>query len=104
MDESLNRDLYEQIVRGIADSRKKSEQEIRGLIDDGPFMPEDALHAGLIDDVAYEDQVEEKLRAGDRTSHVDGEDYARVSTTSIGLDRGPRIAVIHAADAIAGGK
>src|SRR5919201_6850005 len=52
MDESLNRDLYEQIVRGIADGRKKSEQEIRGLIDDGPFMPEDALHAGLVDDVA----------------------------------------------------
>ena len=29
MDESLNRDLYEQIVRGIADGRKKNEAEIR---------------------------------------------------------------------------
>src|SRR5216117_1487404 len=29
MDESLNRDLYEQIVRGIADGRKKKEQDIR---------------------------------------------------------------------------
>jgi len=68
-------------------------------------VPEDALHAGLIDDVAYEDQVEDKLRGGgDRTSRVDGDDCARVSTTSMGLDRGPRIAVIHAAGAIAGGK
>src|SRR5581483_1163601 len=39
MDESLNRDLYEQIVRGIADGRKKNEGEIRQLIDQGPFLP-----------------------------------------------------------------
>src|SRR6516162_9641385 len=57
MDESLNRDLYDQIVRGIADGRKKNDAEIRQRFDEGPFLPEDALHAGLIDDVAYEDQV-----------------------------------------------
>src|SRR5947209_4525914 len=57
MDESLTHDLYDQIVRGIADGRKKNEAEIRQRFDDGPFLPEDALHAGLIDDVAYEDQV-----------------------------------------------
>src|SRR5947208_2875636 len=45
MDESMNRDLYEQIVRGIADGRKKSEADIRALIDQGPFLPEDALSA-----------------------------------------------------------
>ena len=64
MDESLNRDLYEQIVRGIADGRKKNEADVRALIDEGPFLPEDALRAGLVDDVAYEDQVDDKLRAG----------------------------------------
>src|SRR6266849_2032596 len=64
MDESLNRDLYEQIVRGIADGRKKKDTEVRALLDEGPFLPEDALRSGLIDDVAYEDQVEEKLRPG----------------------------------------
>ena len=65
MDESLNRDLYEQIVRGIADGRKKNEADVRALFDDGPFLPEDALRAGLVDDVAYEDQVDEKLRGGE---------------------------------------
>ncbi len=104
MDESLNRDLYEQIVRGIADGRKKSEAEIRALIDDGPLLPEDALRAGLVDDVAYEDQVDEKLRSGDRVTRLDSDDYARVSLTSLGLNKGPRIAVIYAAGAIAGGK
>src|SRR5213596_3384794 len=32
MDESLNRDLFEQIVHGIADGRKKHDEEIRALI------------------------------------------------------------------------
>lgn len=104
MDESLNADMYEQLVRGIADGRKKNEAEIRALIDDGPFLPEDALRAGLIDDVAYEDQVDDKLRAGARLQHVESDDYARVSTSSVGLNKGPRIAVIYAAGSIAGGR
>src|SRR5947207_8144210 len=104
MDESLNRDLYEQIVRGIADARKKKEEDIRDLIDDGPFMPEDALRAGLVDDVAYEDQVDETLRSGDRVTRMDGQDSARISLTSLGLNKGPRIAVIYAAGAITSGK
>jgi protease-4 len=104
MDEALTHDLYDQLVRGIADSRKKNEAEMRTILDSGPFLPEDALHAGLIDDVAYEDQVDEKLRAGERRSQIDGDDYARISTSSLGLDRGPRIAVIHVAGAITGGR
>src|SRR5262245_61050641 len=104
MDESLNRDLYEQIVRGIADGRKKSEADITKQIDAGPFLPEDALHAGLVDDVAYEDQVDDKLRGGEHRDRLDGDDYARVSLTSVGLNRGPRIAVIYASGTITGGK
>jgi protease IV len=104
MDESMNRDLYEQIVRGIADGRKKNEADIRRLIDDGPFLPEDALSAGLVDEIAYEDQVDDKLRAGEQRRHLDGDDYARVSPSSLGLNRGPRIAVIYAAGTINGGR
>jgi protease IV len=104
MDESLNRDLYEQIVRGIADGRKKNETDVRALLDEGPFLPENALRAGLIDDVAYEDQVEEKLRPGGAGRRIDSDEYASVSAASFGLNRGPRIAVIYAAGAIASGK
>jgi protease-4 len=106
MDASLNRSLYDQIVRTIAASRMKSEDEVRRLIDQGPFLPVDALKAGLVDDVVYEDQVDEKLRAdgsaGRRT--IDGDDYGRISANSLGLNRGPRIAVIYAAGTIASGK
>jgi protease IV len=104
MDESLTRDLYEQIVRGIADGRKKSEAEVARQIDAGPFLPEDALRAGLVDDVAYEDQVDDKLRGGEHRERLDGDDYARVSLSSVGLNRGPRIAIIYASGAITGGK
>ena len=104
MDKSLTRDLYEQLVRGIAEGRKKTEADVRRLIDDGPFLPEDALRAGLIDDVAYEDQVAEKLGSPRRERWMDGDDYARVSSGSLGLDRGPRIGVIYASGTINGGR
>jgi protease-4 len=104
MDQSLNRDLYEQVVRGIADSRKKTEADVRLHFDNGPFLPEDALKAGLIDDVAYEDQVDDRLRGGDTRHQLDGDDYARVSTTSLGLNRGPRVAIIYVAGTITSGR
>ncbi len=104
MDQSMNRDLYEQIVRGIADGRKKNEADVRKLIDEGPFLPEEAMRAGLVDDVAYEDQVDDKLRAGQQRQHLEGDEYSRVSTTSVGLNKGPRIAIIYATGTITSGK
>jgi len=105
MDESLNRDLYDQIVRGIADGRRKKESDVRALIDEGPFLPEDALRAGLVDDLAYEDQVEDKIGAsGPSAKRIDGDDYGRVSLSSLGLNKGPRVAVIYVAGTINTGK
>ena len=104
MDESLNRALYDQIVAGIAAGRNKPDEEVRALIDDGPFLADQAKRLGLIDDVAYEDQVEEKLQPGSNKKRVNGEEYATVATSSVGLDRGPRIAVIYASGAIVGGE
>src|ERR1700674_5713241 len=85
MDLALNRDLYDQIVSGIASGRQKQEEEVRSLIDQGPFLPEDAVHAGLVDDVAYEDQVNDKL-GGTTARSVETDDYTRISPTSLGLN------------------
>jgi protease-4 len=106
MAESLNSDLYQQLIRGIAEGRHKSEAEVKALIDHGPFLPEDALKAGLIDDLAYEDQVDDKVKLSPSGSphYIDISDYRQVSTSSVGLDRGPRIAVIYAVGVIASGK
>jgi len=105
MAESLNTDLYQQLVRGIAEGRRKTEAEVKSLIDHGPFLPEDALKAGLIDDLAYEDEVDDKVKlASGKVHYVDMNDYRQVSPTSLGLNHGPRIAVIYASGIIASGK
>ena len=103
MAESLNTDLYEQLVRGIADGRHKSEAEVKSLIDHGPFLPEDALRAGLIDDLAYDDEIPDKVKLGTgKPKMLDMSDYKRASASGSG--RGPKIAVIYAAGLIASGK
>jgi protease IV len=48
--------------------------------------------------------VDDKLGSGRNGRHVDGDDYARVTTSSLGLNVGPRIAVIYAAGTINGGR
>ena len=50
-------DLYEQLVERVAEGRKLPAERVRELIDTGVFTPEAARAAGLIDAVAYEDEV-----------------------------------------------
>jgi protease-4 len=105
MAESLNRDLYEQLLKGIATGRQKRETEVRQLIDHGPFLPEDAVRAGLVDDVAYEDEIDDKVSLGrGRTTFLEHHEYRAVSAGSLGLNRGPRIAVLYAAGIITSGE
>jgi protease-4 len=53
---------FEQILLGIAEARALSEEEVRGLVDRGPFSGAEALEAGLVDGLAYRDEVYETLR------------------------------------------
>jgi protease-4 len=102
--ESMTRDLYDQLVRGIAEGRKKTEADVRALIDQGPFLPDEALRVGLVDELAYADQIDDKAHlAGGKTARLEGSDYAKVSPSSLRLNRGPRIAVIYASGVIASG-
>jgi protease-4 len=105
MSESLNGDLYEQLVRAIADGRNKSEEEARALLDQGPFLAEDAVRHGLVDDLAYEDQLDDLVEfPGGSLRRVESERYTDVSPASVGLGTGPRIAVIYAVGTIASGE
>ena len=104
MAESLNRDLYEQMVEGIAESRGLTGDEVRRLVDEGPFLPEDALAAGLVDGLAYADEVghREPFDADDGREIPDS-DYRQVGLRSVGLNQGERIALIYAVGAINSG-
>jgi protease-4 len=105
MSESLNRDLYEQLVHGLAEGRHKSDADVRTLIDHGPYLPEDAVRAGLVDDVAYEDEIDDKVQlATGSPRFIEHDEYRQVSPASLGLNRGPRIAVIYAVGVITSGR
>ena len=103
MSESLNRSQYQQLVRGIADGRQKREDEVRALIDQGPFQPVEALRVGLIDDVAYEDELDDLHDHVADEDHIDAEDYAAVSWNAAGVRRGATIAVINVVGTINSG-
>ena len=105
MAESLNRDVFDQLVRGIAQGRRKTVEEVRTLVDEGPFLPEDALRAGLIDELAYEDQIDDKMRLGPRRLRtVEADRYGASELGGFGFGRRPRIAVIHAVGVIVSGR
>jgi protease IV len=65
----LVEELYGGLVDGIASGRKKSPQEVRAIIDQGPFTAPGALKAGLIDVLAFEDQmwgdIQDRLKSGE---------------------------------------
>ena len=107
MAESLNGDMYGQLVRGIASARRKTEAEVRQLLDEGPFAPEDAVRTGLVDALAYEDQLDDRvpqLRQGGEMRRVEGTDYQRVTPRSLGVRPQSKIAVVYASGVIASGK
>jgi len=104
MAESLNRDLYTQLLRGIGDGRRKSEDEVRALLDHGPYLARDAVAAGLVDDLAYEDELDDKSDLGGAKQRVDADKYREVSTASLGLDKGPKIAVLYLVGVITSGQ
>jgi len=105
MAESLNRSLYDQMVRGLAQGRHKTDAEIRTLIDHGPFLPEDAVRAGLVDDLAYEDELDDKVNLAKGTPRFTADhEYRRISPQSLGLNKGQRIAVLYAVGMISTGQ
>ena len=108
MTEALNRDMFDQLVRGIAQGRRKSEAEVRALIMRGPLLPQEALQAGLVDGLAYEDQLDDRvpeLRAqSGETKRIDDSDYSRIEPQSVGIRPRSRIAVLYAVGTITSGK
>ncbi|MGH9531404.1 MAG: S49 family peptidase, partial [Terriglobales bacterium] len=70
--ESIAKSWYGQWVRGIAAARKMSEDDVRAVIDRGPFLGQEAIEAKLVDRLAYRDEVmdEAKKRAGEGAARL----------------------------------
>jgi len=103
MAESLNDDLYGQIVAGIAAARGKTEAEVRAMFEHGPYLAKEALDAGLVDGLAYRDELNDRAALpGDADRTVDFSIYRRGGETFSFTSR-PRIAVVYAVGLIASG-
>lgn len=105
MMESIYSDLFSQYVKTIAKCRGKSEEEVEALIDYGFYQGENALKAGLVDDLLFEDELakllQEKGRKLNKTSY---EEYSKINPSSLGLNIGKKIALIYGMGTILGGE
>jgi len=89
-------DLYGNLVAGIAAGRKRTPEDVRAIIDQGPFTAPQALKAGLVDELRFEDQMwgELKERLKGEPSKVSMDKYARITSESLGLSGKNKIAVV----------
>ena len=101
MSESLNHDVFEQLVgRWPAGARRRP--EVRGAGRRGAVLAEDALQAGLVDDVAYCDEIGKTSGLRDRSRTLPLEQYLPRSRPRV-RPRRARIAVINAVGTIDSG-
>ncbi len=100
---SLLDGLYGQIVSVIGKARKKSAADVMALLNQGPFLAQQALGAGLVDSLKYEEEVTAELQSRLRLRSLDrfeGSDYMRVPAADAGLRLGSRIAFVAASGSI----
>ena len=102
-------DLFGRYVNTIAQTRHRTPDEVKALIDNAPYSAAKAKEVGLIDDVLYKDDVEKQLKKllgykdTDQFNSVRGTDYRDVQPESLGLNKGDKIAVIYASGEIGSG-
>jgi protease-4 len=99
-------EYFSRLTNAIAESRSKSPEDVAKLMDDAPYHADEAKKLGLIDDAVYRDQVYELFKAQlgykaeDKLRTVGGLDYREIPASSVGLNKGERVAVIYASGAI----
>ena len=54
--------VFQGLVQAIAETRNKKPEEVRAMIDRGPFLAAAAKAEGLVDELKYEDEVLAELR------------------------------------------
>ena len=103
--------VTEQLTEGIAERRGMSREDVRALIDRGPFVGSEAMEAGLVDALGYRDEVYAAARkeAGDHSELQYAARYNRAQKLSRGARRLPNpreryVALIHASGAIRRGR
>ncbi len=103
MTQSLNRDWYNELVRGVGQGRKMADDAATSAVDGGPYLADAALKAGLVDELGYADQLESKAPIKG-TQAIQADDYARVPVATDKPGSGGEIALLYAVGTITSGK
>jgi len=74
---SLLSSIYDQLTKGVSDGRGLPLDDVKMLVDRGPFLANDALGAKLVDKLGYRDEVEDaaRRRAGNGAKLIGLRDY-----------------------------
>jgi protease IV len=95
---------FGQMVHDIAVARRLTETQVRATFDRAPLLGEEAVKAGLVDGLAYRDEVYSKVKAklGEKASFL----YLRKYLERAGRphDSGPTIALIYGVGGVQRGK
>jgi len=100
--ERLLESQLEQLVAGIAAGRGLAPERVRALADDGPYEAEEAVEAGLVDALAFRDEVYAEATGADGTLLYLARFARRARPKD--LKKLPRVAVIQVSGAIAPGR
>jgi protease IV len=92
--------LFQQYVQAIAASRGKTPEEVKQIVDAGPYDGQKALEAGLVDEVLYQDQLDQRMKQAER---ITPGRYVR-SSRGFGFDGRPKIALVYAVGEIIPGE
>jgi len=68
--EALVGSLYDEYLRGIAEGRKQTREQVEAAVDAGPYDARGALAAGLVDELLYADELEKSLQDATRIQPV----------------------------------
>ena len=98
--ESLLHSVYNQYIRETAQARKMDPAKFERLVERGPLLTHEAMDNGIVDKLAYWDQVEDHFKRGRRAWNPLSLGRYRMFINSFG---GENIAVVHATGLIVSG-
>lgn len=99
--EALIEDLHHELVHGVAESRGLAVEDVQALIDRAPLRADEALEAGLVDALGWDDTLDTMLEEllGDEARRVRAGFVERMDHWARRLDNlfvsAPSVAVVH---------
>ncbi len=97
---------FSHILKTISANRNIPENKLEQMINNiSGFTGDDALSSGLIDGLRYPDEYSTIFSQDDRKiSEVSALNYAEIDPQDVGIETGPKLAVIYCAGTITGGE